>query len=158
MKHLILFALYSVGILVLHTLNALLPMISDVNKNIYSFFTFSNFSFFVFVFTNFKKKISIFIFLSFIRYCPKSKHFNITVSILWLPNQFRKHCRFKQQPFRGRYSIFPGRGKNLIWEDLTVYGEDLITLRNHVILSSPNKFMSSYLYISNNLKDLEDHI
>ena len=37
-------------------------------------------------------------FLVLIWYCSKSNHFNITVRVLWLPNQFRKHCRFKQQP------------------------------------------------------------
>ena len=32
------------------------------------------------------------------------------------------------------------------------------TLRNHVILSYPGKFMSGYLYFPKNLKDIKDHI
>ena len=34
---------------------------------------------------------------------------------------------------------------------------DLITIRNHVILSYPYKLMSGYLYFPNNLKDRKDH-
>ena len=68
-------------------------MFSDVNSINFSIFGFSNFSFFVFVFTTLKKRIFI---LVLIWHFSKSKHFNITVSVLWLPNQLRKHSRFKQ--------------------------------------------------------------
>ena len=46
--------------IVLRTLNFLSPMFSGINKNNFSFFGFSNLSFFVFVFTTWKKKIFIF--------------------------------------------------------------------------------------------------
>ena len=63
LKPIIPFSLYSVGILVLHTLNTLSPMFSGINNNNFSFFGFSNLSFFVFVFTTLKKKIFIFKYL-----------------------------------------------------------------------------------------------
>ena len=50
------------------------------------------------------------------------------IFLFHLPNQFRKNCQFKQQPLRGGggggggYSVFPGKGKNLIWGDLVFYG------------------------------------
>ena len=52
-------------------------------------------------------------------------YFNITGSVSWLPNQFRKHCQSKEQLLRGggRYSKFLGRGENLVWRDLAFYGE-----------------------------------
>ena len=56
LKHLVPFCLYSVIILVLHKLNTLSPMFSGVNKNNFSFFDFSNLSFFVFVYTTLKRK------------------------------------------------------------------------------------------------------
>ena len=54
------FSLYSAGTLVLHTLSTLSPMFSGISNNKFSFFGFSKLSFFVFVFTNFKKKIFIY--------------------------------------------------------------------------------------------------
>ena len=49
------FSLYSVGILVLQTPHVLSPMFSGINNNNFSFFIFSNLSFFLFVFTTLKK-------------------------------------------------------------------------------------------------------
>ena len=61
---------------------------------------------------------------------PLTKHFVLQSYLLYvllrhtrLPNQFRKHCQFKEQPLRnggggrGKYSnsIFLGRRENLIW-------------------------------------------
>ena len=40
----------------------------------------------------------------------------------------------------------------------TLLGGDLITPQKPCYIILPYKFMSGYLYISNNLKDLEDHI
>ena len=54
------FPLYSVGVLVLHTLNTLSPIFSGVSNNKFSFFGFSNLSFFVLFFTSLKKKIFAF--------------------------------------------------------------------------------------------------
>ena len=56
------FFLYSVGALVLHKLNSLSSMFSGIDNNNFSFFGFSNLSFFVFVFTTLKKKIFLNIF------------------------------------------------------------------------------------------------
>ena len=39
-----------------------------------------------------------------------------------MPSQFRKHHQSKQHPLRGRYLKFWGRGENLTWGDLAVYG------------------------------------
>ena len=54
-----LFSIFNRYYIVLHTLNFLLPMFSDINNNNFSFFDFSNLSFFVLVFTTLKKKIFI---------------------------------------------------------------------------------------------------
>ena len=51
------FSIFSWYFIVLHTLNFLSPMFSGINNNNFSFFGFSNLSFFVFVFTTLKKKI-----------------------------------------------------------------------------------------------------
>ena len=56
LKPLIPFSLYSVGILVLHTLNSQSRMFLGINKNNFSFFGFSNLSFFCVCFYNFKKE------------------------------------------------------------------------------------------------------
>ena len=142
MKHLIPFSLHSVGILVFKTLNTL-SLCFQVLKT-------ATFPFLCLFLRIFKKNLKIL--LALIWYCSISKHFNITISVLWLPNQFRKHCRFKQLPLRGGgYSIF-------LWRGRTWYGGTWSPLRNHVILSYPYKFESSYLYFPNNLKDKEDHL
>ena len=124
-----------------------------LNENVWNFYIHQKeCTFLCFLLQLQKRK---YLFLALIWYCSKSKHFNITVSVFWLPNQFRKHCTFKQQPLRGggRYSIFPGRRKNITWVDLAFYGELWQPFRNHVILCYPYKFMSGYLYFPNNLKD-----
>ena len=92
------FSPYSVGILVLLCFQVL---------------TTTTFPFFVFVFTTLKKKVFICqIFLALIWYRSKWKHLNITERFLWLPNQFRKHCRFKQQPLRWEiFNISEKRGE-----------------------------------------------
>ena len=54
------FSIFSWYFIVLHTLNFLSPMFSSINNNNFSFFGFSNHSFFVFVFATLKKKILIF--------------------------------------------------------------------------------------------------
>ena len=54
------FSIFSWYFKVLHTLNFLSPMFSSINNNNFSFFGFSNHSFFVFVFATLKKKILIF--------------------------------------------------------------------------------------------------
>ena len=56
------FSIFSWYFIVLHTLNFLSPMFSGINNNNFSFFGFSNLSFFVFVFTTLKKKIFLNIF------------------------------------------------------------------------------------------------
>ena len=56
------FSIFSWHFIVLHTLNFLSPMFSGINNNNFSFFGFSNLSFFVFVFTTLKKKIFLNIF------------------------------------------------------------------------------------------------
>ena len=43
-------------------------------------------------------------------------------------------------------------GRTLHGRDWAFYGGDFITHRNHVMLSYPYKFMSSYLDFRNNLK------
>ena len=53
-------SIFSWYVIVLHTLNFPSPMLSVINNNNFSFFGFSNLSFFVFVFTTLKKKIFIF--------------------------------------------------------------------------------------------------
>ena len=54
------FSIFSWYFIVLHTLNFLSPMFSGINNNNFSFFGFSNFSSFLFVFTTLIKKIFIF--------------------------------------------------------------------------------------------------
>ena len=48
------FSIFSRCFIVLHRLNFLSPMFSGINDNNFSFFSFSNLSFFVFVFTTLK--------------------------------------------------------------------------------------------------------
>ena len=89
------FSIFSWYFIVLHTLNFLSPMFSVIVNNNLSFFGFSNLSFLC-LFYNFNKgNIYFKIILALIEYCSKSKLFNITGSVLWLPNQFRKHYQFK---------------------------------------------------------------
>ena len=97
LKHLILgtlytfFSIFSRYCIVLHTLNFLLPMFSGINNNNFSFFGFSNFSFFVFVITTLKRQ---YLFLNIFRIdliLFRVKALNITESVLWLPNHFKKH-------------------------------------------------------------------
>ena len=57
-----------------------------------------------------------------IQYFFDSKHFNVTGSVTWLPNQFMKHCQPKQQPLRGEIFQIFGKGGNLKWGDLAFYG------------------------------------
>ena len=98
------FSLYSVGILVLNTLNTLslnTLCFQLLTRTTFLFLAFPNFPFLCL----FLQKKCLFLNIFSINLILL-KHFNITVSVLWLPNQFRKHCRFKQQPLRGRrYSI-----------------------------------------------------
>ena len=54
------FSIFSWYVIVLHTLNIPSPMFSVINSNNFSFFGFSNLSFFVLVFTTLKQKIFIF--------------------------------------------------------------------------------------------------
>ena len=54
------FSLYSVSILVLHTLNNLSPRFSGIKNNNVFLFSFANLFFFVFAFTTPKKKIFVF--------------------------------------------------------------------------------------------------
>ena len=54
----IFFSIFRWYFIVLHTLNFLSPMFLGINNN-FSFYEFSNLSFFVFVFTTLMKKISI---------------------------------------------------------------------------------------------------
>ena len=54
------FSIFSWYVIVLHTLNFPSPMFSVINNNNFSFFGFSNVSFFVLVFTTLKQKIFIF--------------------------------------------------------------------------------------------------
>ena len=54
------FSIFSWHVIVLHTLNFPSPMFSVINNNNFSFFGFSNVSFFVLVFTTLKQKIFIF--------------------------------------------------------------------------------------------------
>ena len=54
------FSIFSWYFIVLHILNFLSPMFSGINNNNFSFFGFSNFSSFLFVFTTLIKKIFIF--------------------------------------------------------------------------------------------------
>ena len=54
------FSTFSKYFIVFHTLKFLLPMFSGINNNNFSFFGFSNLSFFVFVITTLKKTILIF--------------------------------------------------------------------------------------------------
>ena len=56
------FSTFSKYFIVFHTLKFLLPMFSGINNNNFSFFGFSNLSFFVFVFTTLKKKTFLNIF------------------------------------------------------------------------------------------------
>ena len=89
------FSIFSWYFIVLHTLNFLSPMFSVIVNNNLSFFGFSNLSFLC-LFYNFNKgNIYFKIILALIEYCSKSKLFNITGSVLWLPDQFRKHYQFK---------------------------------------------------------------
>ena len=111
------FSIFSWYFIVLHILNFLSPMFSGINNNNFSFFGFSNLSFLCLLLQLSERKCFLKIFLALIWYCSKSKHFNITEKGLWLANQLRKQCQFKQQPLRGAepYSIFLARGR-------TVYG------------------------------------
>ena len=54
------FSIFSWYFIVLHTFNFLLPMFSGIYNNNFSFFVFSNISFFVFFFTTLQKKTFIF--------------------------------------------------------------------------------------------------
>ena len=54
------FSIFSWYFIVLHTLYFLSPMFSVINNKNFSFFGFSNLSFFVFTFTTLEKKIFIF--------------------------------------------------------------------------------------------------
>ena len=80
----------------------------------------------------------------------------VTVSVLWLPNQFSKHFRFLggdiQYFWDGGRALYGGGGLGILW------GGTWSPLRNHAILSYTYKFMSGYLYFPNILKDIEDHI
>ena len=126
-------------------------MFSGINKNNFSFFGFSNLSFFVFVFTTWKKKI--FIFKYFLHW------FNAVRSQSTLISQ-EVFCDYQINFFfgggggRGWYSMFLARGENLIWGTWNFVGG----FNNHLYIWYPYKFMGGYLYFLNNLKYTKDHI
>ena len=104
--------------------NHLSPIFSGIN-NKFSFFGFATFSFFCGCFYNFKRKIYLFLnifSIELILFQVKAPYYH---SVLWLPNQFRKHVRFKQKPLRRgniQYSWEWGRtlygGLGILWGDL----------------------------------------
>ena len=67
------------------------------------------------------------ILLVLIQYYSDSKHFNVTGSVSWLPNQFRKHYQSKQQPFKGEDIQIFGKGGEPYMGGLSILWEDLIT-------------------------------
>ena len=119
--------------LILCTLNALSPVFSDINNNNLFLFCLKDMEkmlqyfccvcvcvFFKFIFTALKKKIQV-------------KALDITESVTWLPNQFRKHCYSKRQPLRGEiFKIFGKRGEPYM-RGLSILWGTWKPLRNHVI-------------------------
>ena len=100
----IFFSIFRWYFIVLHTLNFLSPMFLGINNN-FSFYEFSNLSFFVFVFTTLMKKISILNIFS-------TDLILLQINLGNTANLNSNLCRRGG----GRYSqIFLGRGKNLIW-------------------------------------------
>ena len=116
-------------------------MFLGINNN-FSFYEFSNLSFFVFVFTTLMKKISILNIFS-------TDLILLQINLGNTANLNSNLCRRGG----GRYSqIFLGRGKNLIWGTWHFIGG----LDNHLetmLYCYSCKF--EWLYIPNNLKDIK---
>ena len=127
-----LFILYSVSILVLRTMNTTSTMFSGINNNNLFLFCLKDTEkccniCHVCWYTFFKKKKVFLIFFFFCIHCFKSKYFNISLSVSWLPNQFRKHCQSKQQPLRReRFKSF-GKGGEPYMGEVSILWGDLIT-------------------------------
>ena len=92
-----------------------------------------------------------------ISYCSELKHFNITASVLWLPNQFREHCQSKQQPLRGEiFKILGERGERCmgglnIWLIICTNGKNMVQGKYEYYCFSLDK-LRTYLNQINNLK------
>ena len=74
-----------------------------------------------------------------------------------LENTAKLNSTFKEEGGGRRYSKFPGR-ERILHEGTWCFMGNLITLRNHILLSYPYNVMSGYLCFPSNLKDIKGHI
>ena len=119
------FSIFSCYFIVLHTLNFLSPMLSFINNNNFSFFGFSSLSFFVFVFTTLKKKYLFLkiVSIDLILFQVKALYYHRKCFVTM--KSIQETVPIQIEAFKwngGRYSIFLGRGENLIWGTLHFIG------------------------------------